>query len=163
MDEEVKAAEGTSRQRRYWTTEEKRRIVELTLSSTLSVASLARQHGTTCASKPGPGRPRSITRSGAGACTTHEHLRQLIFGRTWRITKKLAGMYSSISEVSSPSLRNSPLQQGQLGMFRKMRSDFAAQMCRKRSALTWSACRHVLTDLQLLGLRRRLGLDHAST
>jgi len=45
MDEEVKAAEGTSRQRRYWTTEEKRRIVELTLSSTLSVASLARQHG----------------------------------------------------------------------------------------------------------------------
>ena len=45
MDEEAKAAEGTSRQRRYWTTEEKRRIVEETLSSTLSVASLARQHG----------------------------------------------------------------------------------------------------------------------
>jgi transposase len=45
MDEEAKATEGTSRQRRYWTTEEKRRIVELTLSSTLSVASLARQHG----------------------------------------------------------------------------------------------------------------------
>ena len=45
MDEDVKATEGTSRQRRYWTTEEKRRIVELTLSSTLSVASLARQHG----------------------------------------------------------------------------------------------------------------------
>ena len=45
MDEDVKAAEGTSRQRRYWTTEEKRRIVELTLSLTLSVASIARQHG----------------------------------------------------------------------------------------------------------------------
>lgn len=31
--------------RRYWTAEEKRRIVELTLSSSQSVASLARQHG----------------------------------------------------------------------------------------------------------------------
>lgn len=45
MDEGVKTAEGASRRRRYWTTEEKRRIVELTLSSSLSVASLARQHG----------------------------------------------------------------------------------------------------------------------
>jgi transposase len=45
MDAGVKTAEGASRRRRYWTTEEKRRIVELTLSSSLSVASLARQHG----------------------------------------------------------------------------------------------------------------------
>jgi transposase len=37
--------EGGSGRRRYWTTEEKRRIVEQTLSSGLSVASLARQHG----------------------------------------------------------------------------------------------------------------------
>jgi transposase len=41
----VEIAEGTSSRRRYWTAEEKRRIVEETLSSTLSVASLARQHG----------------------------------------------------------------------------------------------------------------------
>jgi transposase len=37
--------EGGSGRRRYWTAEEKRRIVEQTLSSGLSVASLARQHG----------------------------------------------------------------------------------------------------------------------
>jgi transposase len=37
--------EGASGRRRYWTAEEKRRIVELTLSSGQSVASLARQHG----------------------------------------------------------------------------------------------------------------------
>ena len=37
--------EGASGRRRYWTAEEKRRIVELTLSSSQSVASLARQHG----------------------------------------------------------------------------------------------------------------------
>jgi transposase len=45
MDEGVEGAEGASSRRRYWTAEEKRRIVEETLSSTLSVASLARQHG----------------------------------------------------------------------------------------------------------------------
>ncbi len=37
--------EGGSGRRRYRTAEEKRRIVEQTLSSALSVASLARQHG----------------------------------------------------------------------------------------------------------------------
>jgi transposase len=37
--------EVASGRRRYWTAEEKRRIVELTLSSSRSVASLARQHG----------------------------------------------------------------------------------------------------------------------
>src|ERR1035438_7398818 len=45
MGDGVEVAEGASGRRRYWTTEEKRRIVEQTLSSTLSVASLARQHG----------------------------------------------------------------------------------------------------------------------
>jgi transposase len=45
MDEVVKAVEGASGRRRYWAAEEKRRMVEQTLSSTLSVASLARQHG----------------------------------------------------------------------------------------------------------------------
>jgi transposase len=45
MDEGVEAVEGGSWRRRYWTAEEKRRIVELTMSSSQSVASLARQHG----------------------------------------------------------------------------------------------------------------------
>jgi transposase len=45
MGDGVEIAEGTSSRRRYWPAEEKRRIVEETLSSTLSVASLARQHG----------------------------------------------------------------------------------------------------------------------
>jgi transposase len=45
MDEGVETVEGASGRRRYWTAEEKRRIVELTLSSSQSVASLARQHG----------------------------------------------------------------------------------------------------------------------
>ena len=45
MDEGIETGEGASGHRRYWTAEEKRRIVELTLSSGQSVASLARQHG----------------------------------------------------------------------------------------------------------------------
>ena len=45
MGEGVEVAEDASGRRRYWTAEEKRRIVEETLSSTLSVALLARQHG----------------------------------------------------------------------------------------------------------------------
>jgi transposase len=45
MDEGIETGEGASGRRRYWTAEEKRRIVELTLSSSQSVASLARQHG----------------------------------------------------------------------------------------------------------------------
>jgi transposase len=44
MDEGVESLEIASG-RRYWTIEAKRRIVEQTLSSSLSVASLARQHG----------------------------------------------------------------------------------------------------------------------
>ena len=45
MDAGVELGEGTSGRRRYWTTEEKQRIVEQTLSSGLSVASVAREHG----------------------------------------------------------------------------------------------------------------------
>ena len=45
MDAGVELDEGTSGRRRYRTTEEKRRIVEQTLSSGLSVASVAREHG----------------------------------------------------------------------------------------------------------------------
>jgi transposase len=45
MEVGAEVVEGASRRRRYWTAEEKRRIVELTMSSSQSVASLARQHG----------------------------------------------------------------------------------------------------------------------
>ena len=45
MDKGVEVTEGASEQRRRWTVEEKRQIVEQTFSSALSVASLARQHG----------------------------------------------------------------------------------------------------------------------
>jgi transposase len=45
MDQGVETAEDISGRRRYWTPEEKRRIVELSMSSRQSVASLARQHG----------------------------------------------------------------------------------------------------------------------
>ena len=45
MDEGLETAEDVSGRRRYWTAEQKRRIVELTISSSQSVASLARQHG----------------------------------------------------------------------------------------------------------------------
>jgi transposase len=45
MEDRVAVVEGVSERRRYWTAVEKRRIVEQTLSSGLSVASLARQHG----------------------------------------------------------------------------------------------------------------------
>jgi transposase len=45
MEVGTEVGEGASGRRRFWTAEEKRRIVELTLSSSQSVASLARQHG----------------------------------------------------------------------------------------------------------------------
>ena len=45
MDEGVEVVDVVSGWRRHWATEAKRRIVEQTLSSSLSVASLARQHG----------------------------------------------------------------------------------------------------------------------
>jgi len=45
MAVEAEVGDVVSGRRRYWTVEEKRQIVELTLSSDQSVASLARQHG----------------------------------------------------------------------------------------------------------------------
>lgn len=45
MDAGVEVGEGGPGRRRFWTTEEKLRIVEQTLSSTKSVAMVARQHG----------------------------------------------------------------------------------------------------------------------
>jgi transposase len=45
MDAGVGLGECAAGRRRYWTAEEKRRIVEQTLSSGLSVATIARQHG----------------------------------------------------------------------------------------------------------------------
>jgi transposase len=45
MDAGLEVGEGVSGRRRYWTTEEKRRIVEQTLSSKSSVAIVAREHG----------------------------------------------------------------------------------------------------------------------
>jgi transposase len=45
MDAGVEVGEGGSGRRRFWTTEEKLRIVAQTLSSTQSVAMVARQHG----------------------------------------------------------------------------------------------------------------------
>jgi len=44
MDAGVELGEGTSGRRRHCTAEEKQRIVEQTLSSGLSVASVAREH-----------------------------------------------------------------------------------------------------------------------
>ncbi len=44
MDAGLELRKGACGPRRYWTTEEKRRIVEQTLSSTFSVAMVARQH-----------------------------------------------------------------------------------------------------------------------
>src|SRR5438552_8673229 len=75
-----------------------------------AVTNSLRQATSTWANSPGPARPRSMGRLGAAACTMWSHLRQLNFGRTWRITKKFAGAYSSISLTSSPSLRNVPPQ-----------------------------------------------------
>jgi transposase len=45
MELGIEVAGGSSRSRRHWAVSEKRRIVEETLSSTRSLASLARQHG----------------------------------------------------------------------------------------------------------------------
>jgi len=45
METRIEVADGSSRTPRRWTVSEKRRIVEETLSSARSLASLARQHG----------------------------------------------------------------------------------------------------------------------
>ena len=71
--------ESGSGRRRYWRAEEKRRIVEQTLSSGLSVASLARQHGVNAnqvfywrklyhAGQLGGGDERSARSQACGCC-----------------------------------------------------------------------------------------------
>ncbi len=53
-------------------------------------------------------RQAAVDRSdGAGTCTMRWQHAQLSFGRTWRITLKRAGTYSSTSDTSSP-IRASP-------------------------------------------------------
>jgi len=82
-------------------------------------------------------RPRKATLNGArwrGASTTRSHFLQANFGRTWRITLKLAGMYSRISATSSPKLRNWPPQSGQQSCPERVRYDFAGKMCGQRLA-----------------------------
>ena len=58
--------------------------------------------------------PRAIGRLGAGSCTIFRQPAQTSFGRTCRITLKLAGTYSSISATSSPIRFIAPPQSGQV-------------------------------------------------
>ena len=51
----------------------------------------------TCASRPGPGRPRSIGRDGRGACVKVSQPEQAMRGRTMRFTMNRPGTYSSSS------------------------------------------------------------------
>lgn len=62
--------------------------------------------------QPGPARPRAIGRDGASLCTIRSPREHASFGRPCGTTRKLAGTYSSISEVSSPSRRIGPPQSG---------------------------------------------------
>src|SRR5208337_284135 len=60
------------------------------------------------------GMPASISRAGAGACTTApSQARQAYFGRRVTITLNWAGVTSSRSERSSPMTCMAPPQQGQ--------------------------------------------------
>ena len=71
----------------------------------------------TWAIRPGPNRPRSIGSAGIGCCTTVSRARQLSFGRTWRITLKLLGTYSSTSRSSCPTWLNTvPPQLSEIAM-----------------------------------------------
>ena len=115
----------------------------------------------TCASKLGPGSPRSITRSGAAACTTQEHFLQLNLGRTWRMTKKLAGTYSNISDESSPNCATRCCSRG-TWCVREDVFYFAPQMRSQGAALARSSWRLVLSGWWLLRRCGRLRLDHAS-
>lgn len=54
------------------------------------------------ASRPGPAMPRAIGRNGASTRTIFSQPRHANFGRTCRITPKLAGTWSSTSAMSSP-------------------------------------------------------------
>ena len=64
------------------------------------------------ASRPGPAIPRSISRLGAGACTIASQQEQSSLGRTWLITRQLAGTNFSCSATSSPNLCKPPPQAG---------------------------------------------------
>src|ERR1700722_9304704 len=66
---------------------------------------------------PGLAIPRSSGRLGAAACTMRSQHAHASFTRTCRITMKLSGMRSNISETSSPNLRTSPPQSGQDSCF----------------------------------------------
>src|SRR5436853_2819658 len=67
----------------------------------------------TWASSCGPARPRAIGWEGAGAWVMASHLRQENFSRTCWITFHCAGTCSSVSVMSSPSLRRIPPQPAQ--------------------------------------------------
>ena len=58
---------------------------------------------TTCASSPGPARPRGAGSAGANAWEIASQRVQASLGRTYRMTWKRAGTYSSTSVTSSPS------------------------------------------------------------
>ena len=67
----------------------------------------------TSAKRLGPARPRAIGWNGAGASLIASQRRQETFSRTWLTTSQRAGSRSSVSVISSPSLRPAPPQQGQ--------------------------------------------------
>ena len=67
-------------------------------------------------------------RDGAGASTTRSQAAQANLGRTWRITLKLSGTYSSCSLTSSPNCFRDPPQSGQHVCFGSMRNGLALKM-----------------------------------
>src|SRR5260370_10030256 len=72
-----------------------------------------------------------------------------------RVLEHLRGVFAQLAKL--------PVAARALSVFGKIRPDFAPQMRGKRAALAWSACRLVRAGLQLVELRKRLSLDHAST
>ena len=62
----------------------------------------------TWASRPGPGRPRSLGREGSGAWKNRSLQAQVRRGRMMRFTMKRPGTYSSSSVTSSPIRRRRP-------------------------------------------------------
>ena len=64
----------------------------------------------TWAISPGPATPRAIGRLGAAAWKIVWQVTHASLGRTWRITKKCDGTYSSCSETSEPIWRSRPPQ-----------------------------------------------------
>jgi hypothetical protein len=66
----------------------------------------------TWASRPGPGRPRSIGRDGSGAWTKRSQQAQVSRGRTIRFTMKRPGTYSSSSGDVLPDPAQAPAASG---------------------------------------------------